>query len=142
MARALERRADRLHPARRWSDTVMAYALAGGALGIVALFTLYPVGYALVGSFYTLSPLLPRSFAGLTNYGLVFGSPYFGFALKTTALLAMATVPAVVLLGMIVAVLLNRPFRGGTLVKVVKMLPWAIPAATAGVMSQRVCANP
>src|SRR3989441_6022701 len=132
MARALELRPGRLRPAGRRTDTAMAYALAGGALAVVALFTIYPVGYAVVGSLYNLSPILPRSFAGLSNYGLIFGSPYFGFALKTTAVLALATVPAVVLLGLLVAVLLSRPFRGATLVKVVILLPWTIPAATGG----------
>lgn len=122
-------------------DTVTAYALAGGALLIVALFTLYPVGYALVGSLYTLSPILPRAFAGLTNYRLIFGSPYFGFALRTTVSFALATVPATVLLGLLVAVLLNRPFRGATLVKVAILLPWAIPAATGGVMWKGVFAD-
>lgn len=115
-------------------ETGIAYALAGGALLAVALFTLYPVGYALVGSLYTLSPILPTSFAGLTNYSLIFGSPYFGFALRTTAEFALATVPATVVLGLLVAVLLSRPFRGATLVKVAILLPWTIPAATAGVM--------
>src|SRR3989475_4670591 len=134
MARALELRPGRIRPAGRRTDTAMAYALAGGALAVVALFTIYPVGYALVGSLYTLSPILPRSFAGLSNYGLIFGSPYFGFALRTTAVLALATVPAVVLLGLLVAVLLSRPFRGATLVKVVILLPWTIPAATGGGM--------
>src|SRR3989442_10945795 len=141
MARALDLRPGRLRPAGRRTDTAMAYALAGGALAVVALFTIYPVGYALVGSLYTLSPILPRSFAGLTNYALIFGSPYFGFALRTTALLALATVPAVVLLGLLVALLLSRSFRGATLVKVVILLPWTIPAATGGVMWKGVFAD-
>jgi ABC-type sugar transport system permease subunit len=115
--------------------------LAAGTLVVVALFTLYPVGYALVGSLYTLSPILPVSFAGLTNYSLIFGSPYFGFALRTTATFALATVPAIVILGLLVAVVLNRPFWGATLVKVVILLPWAIPAATAGVMWKGVFAD-
>src|SRR2546425_11016847 len=132
MARALELRPGRIRPSGGRTDTVMAYALDGGALAVVALFTIYPVGYALVGSLYTLSPILPRSFAGLSNYGLIFGSPYFGFALRTTAVLALATVPAVVLLGLLVAVVLSRPFRGATLVKVVILLPWANPAGTGG----------
>jgi len=119
----------------------MAYALAGGALAVVALFTLYPAGYALVGSLYTLSPILPTSFAGLANYALIFDSPYFGFALRTTSVLALATVPAVLLLGLLVAVMLNRPFRGATLVKVVILLPWTIPAATGGVMWKGVFAD-
>src|SRR3989441_2113892 len=141
MARALELRPGRLRPAGRRTDTAMAYALAGGALAVVALFTIYPVGYALVGSLYTLSPILPRSFAGLSNYGLIFGSPYFGFALKTTAVLALATVPAVVFLGLLVALLLSRSFRGATLVKVVILLPWTIPAATGGGVGKGVFAH-
>src|SRR3989442_5150558 len=136
MARALDLRPGRLRPAGRRTDTAMAYALAGGALGGVAFCTIEPVGYGLVGSLYNLSPILPRSFAGLSNYGLIFGSPYFGFALKTTAVLALATVPAVVLLGLLVAVLLSRPFRGATLVKVVILLPWTVPAASGGALWQ------
>src|SRR5947209_20366812 len=97
----------------------MAYALAGGAIAVVALFTLYPAGYALVGSLYTLSPILPTSFAGLANYALIFDSPYFGFALRTTSVLALATVPAVSLLGLLVAVMLNRPLRGASVVEAV-----------------------
>lgn len=122
-------------------ETAMAYALAGGALLAVGLFTLYPVGYALVGSLYTLSPILPSSFAGWTNYALIFSSPYFGFALRTTAEFGLATVPATVVLGLLVAVLLSRPFRGSTIVKVAILLPWAIPAATAGVMWKGVFAD-
>src|SRR5438309_12018271 len=101
----------------------MAYALAGGALAVVALFTLYPAGYALGGSLYTLSPILQTSFAGLANYALIFDRPYFGFALRTTSVLALATVPAVLLLGLLVAVMQNRPFRSATLVTVVILLP-------------------
>ncbi len=119
----------------------MAYMLAAGTLVVVALFTLYPVGYALVGSLYTISTILPVSFAGLTNYSLIFGSPYFGFALRTTATFALSTVPSIVILGLLVAVVLNRPFWGATLVKVVILLPWAIPAATAGVMWKGVFAD-
>ena len=46
----------------------MAYALAGGALAVVALFTLYPAGYALVGSLYTLSPILPTIWRRSTRW--------------------------------------------------------------------------
>lgn len=123
------------------TDAVIAYVMAGGALLIVGLFTLYPFWYALRGSLYTLSPILPPSFAGLTNYRLILESPYFGFALRTTGAFALATVPATVALGVLVAQLLNRPFRGATAVKVALLLPWAIPAATAGVMWKGVFAD-
>lgn len=136
-----DRWASRRQSARPQSDTAMAYGLAVGALVVVALFTIYPVGYALIGSLYALSPILPPSFVGLTNYSLIFGSPYFGFALRTTATFALVTVPGIVVLGLLVAVVLNRPFWGATLVKVVILLPWSVPAATAGVMWKGVFAD-
>ncbi len=130
-------------PARRVrrDDARAAYAMAGGALLTIGLFTLYPVGYALVGSTRTLSPILPPSFVGLANYRLVFESPYFGFALLRTALLAVATVPAVLLLGLTIAILLTQRFRGNLLVKVAILLPWAIPATAAGVLWKGIFAD-
>lgn len=128
-------RLDPVHPPRQLGrDQPTAFIMIGGAVAIVAVFTLYPVGYALIGSLYNLSPILPTSFAGLMNFGQIFGSQYFGFALKTTAVFALLTVPAIVVLGLLVALLLDRRFKGDGFVKVAILLPWTIPAATGGVM--------
>ncbi|MGH2404974.1 MAG: carbohydrate ABC transporter permease, partial [bacterium] len=105
------------------------------------LFTLYPVGYALIGSLQTLSPILPPSYAGLNNYRLIFEAPYFAFAIKRTAVFALATVPAIVILGIGVAALLNQRFRGNTLLKVALLLPWAIPGAMAGILWEGIFAD-
>ncbi|MGH2425856.1 MAG: carbohydrate ABC transporter permease [bacterium] len=135
-------RLDPVHPPRQLGrDQPTAYIMIGGAVAIVAVFTLYPVGYALIGSLYNLSPILPTSFAGLMNFSQIFGSQYFGFALKTTAVFALLTVPAIVVLGLLVALLLDRRFRGDGFVKVAILLPWTIPAATGGVMWKGVFAD-
>jgi multiple sugar transport system permease protein len=135
-------RLDPVHPPRQLGrDQPTAFIMIGGAVAIVAVFTLYPVGYALIGSLYNLSPILPTSFAGLMNFSHIFGSQYFGFALKTTAVFALLTVPAIVVLGLLVALLLDRRFRGDGFVKVAILLPWTIPAATGGVMWKGVFAD-
>jgi ABC-type sugar transport system permease subunit len=115
--------------------------MAGGAILAVGAFTLYPVGYALLGSLRTLSPILPPAYVGLANYRLVFGSPYFGMALLRTAQLAAGTVPAVLVLGVLIAALLAQRFRGNLLVKVAILLPWAIPATAAGVLWRGIFAD-
>jgi len=141
VARALEVPAGRARiPARR-HEISTAYLMIGGALLLVALFTVYPFGYALYASAHTISPILPKSFVGFTNYQLVVTSPYFGFSLLTTAKFALATVPVIVVLGVMVAALLNRPFWGNGFVRVAILLPWTIPAAIGGVMWKGVFAD-
>ncbi|HEX4836226.1 MAG TPA: sugar ABC transporter permease [bacterium] len=125
----------------RRGEARTAYAMAGPALLVVGLFTLYPIAYALRGSLYTLSPILPSSYVGLTNYGLVFGSPYFGFALERTALFALATVPTVLVIGVLAAALLTQRFRGDLLVKIALLFPWAIPATASGVLWKGIFAD-
>lgn len=115
--------------------------MAGGALLLIAAFTLYPFGYALYTSLHTISPILPKSFVGAANYLNVLTSPYFGFALRTTALFALATVPAIVVLGLLVALLLDRRFVGNSFLRVAILLPWTIPAAIGGVMWKGVFAD-
>ena len=108
--------------------------MVGGAVLLVAAFTLYPFGYALYTSVHTISPILPKSYVGPANYQSVITSPYFGFALRTTAVFTLATVPPTVVLGLLVALLLDRRFAGNGFVRVVILLPWTIPAAIGGVM--------
>lgn len=141
MARALALPRTRPQYSGRRSDTVTAYVMVGAALLLIGLFTLYPVGFALFGSLQTLSPILPPSYAGLTNYRLIFESPYFGFALKRTAAFGAATVPVILILGVAVAALLNQRFRGDTLLKVALLLPWAIPGAVAGILWEGIFAD-
>lgn len=105
-----------------------------GALVLVALFTLYPYGYALWASVQNLSPIIPMSFAGLKNYGDIFTSTYFVSAVRTTLVFTVIAVPLVVVLGIATASLLNQAFFGNIVLKAVVLLPWAIPAAITGIM--------
>ena len=105
-----------------------------GALLLVAVFTLYPYGYALWTSTRNLSPILPPSSAGTKNYEAVWNSIYFGRAVQTTLKFILATVPLTVVLGVAVSSLLNRSFRGNVVLRAIVLLPWAIPAAVTGIM--------
>ena len=104
------------------------------ALLLVALFTLYPVGRALYQSTRIESPIFPSRFVGLQNYRDVLGSIYFADAAATTLWFAAVTVPLLVVLGILTALLLNESFVGNAVLRVGMLLPWALPATVAGLV--------
>jgi multiple sugar transport system permease protein len=116
--------------ATNWSGLI----LVAPTVLLVAAFTLYPFAHAIYTSTQLSSPIIEGKFVGLQNYYDVVTSPYFLDATKTTSLFTAVTVPVLVVLGVLVAVLLNEPFFGNTFLRAGMLLPWAIPAAAAGVI--------
>jgi multiple sugar transport system permease protein len=114
----------------RWTGLLMA----APALLLVAIFTFYPVGRALVQSTRIESPIFKSKFVGVQNYRDVLGSSYFIDAAGTTLGFALITVPLLAVLGVLVALLLNEAFIGNALLRVGMLLPWALPATIAGLI--------
>jgi ABC-type sugar transport system permease subunit len=108
--------------------------MAAPVVLLVALFTVYPVGRAIVQSTRIESPIFPPRFVGLDNYRDVLEGIYFKEAALTTAGFTLATVPLLVVLGVLVALLLNEPFVGNGLLRIGMLLPWALPATIAGLI--------
>jgi ABC-type sugar transport system permease subunit len=101
---------------------------------IVAVFTLYPVGRALYQSMRIESPIFPSRFVGWQNYREVLGGLFFKDAVLTTAGFALVTVPLLIVLGVLTALLLNEPFVGNAVLRVGMLLPWALPATVAALI--------
>jgi multiple sugar transport system permease protein len=120
----------------RSRGSVFSYASILPALLVIGLFTIYPVFYAVRISFYQYVLTKPKShpFIGLKNFHDVITSYYFKDALVNSAVYTVAAVTGVMLFGFIVALLLNSKIRTVTLLKVLILLPWAIPAVVAGLM--------
>ena len=107
----------------------------GPALLPVMVFTLYPVGQALWTSLHSVQLLFPgEPWAGLDNYARVVDGSYFGAALLNSAKMVAISVPAVVILGILIALLLDRAFFGRVVVRAVILLPWALPGAISAVL--------
>lgn len=106
------------------------------ALLLIGLFTLYPVVTAIQDSFYQYILTKPKShpFIGLRNYREVIKSYYFLSSLGTTALYTVASVAGIFLFGLAVASLLNTKIRLAAVLKVIILLPWAIPSVVAGLL--------
>jgi multiple sugar transport system permease protein len=105
-------------------------------LALVALFTVFPFAYAAVNSTRQRILTIPghEPFVGLKNYEQVISSDTFDVAVRNTLVSLLLTVPAVTVLGLGVALLLNQRVRGfGVLVALV-LLPWSIPLVSAGII--------
>ena len=112
------------------------YASVFPALLVIVLFTIYPVFYAVRISFYQYILTKPNShhFVGLKNFHDVITSYYFKNSLINTSIYTVASVTGVIIFGLIVALLLNTKIRSINALKIIILLPWAIPAVVAGLM--------
>ncbi len=105
------------------------------ALLPVALVTLYPVGHALWTSLHSVMLLFPgEPFVGLENYTRVVTSNYFAVALRNSATFTALAAPAVVAIGVSLALFLRRRFFGRTMVRSIVLLPWVLPGAISAVL--------
>lgn len=95
------------------------------------LFLVWPVVYMFISSFYDTT--LVRSgfgnFIGFENYGAMLTSPEFWSALWHTIQFTLYTVPPLVILAFVFAVLANRVGRGQTLFRLAFFLPFVLPSA-------------
>ncbi|WP_158542654.1 carbohydrate ABC transporter permease [Phytoactinopolyspora halophila] len=75
-------------------------------------------------------------FVGLANYAEIFSDPILRRSAITTVVFGLVCVVGTMVLGIAVALLLNQPFRGRTLLGVLVLLPWAIPHIAASFVWQ------
>jgi multiple sugar transport system permease protein len=103
---------------------------------VIALFTIYPVFYAVRISFYSYILTRPNAhpFIGLKNFVEVVTSYYFKNSLTITAIYTLAAVSGVILFGLGVAMLMNTRIRLANFLKIIILLPWAIPAVVGGLL--------
>ena len=105
-------------------------------IAIVALFTLFPLIYALFTSLHRVILTQPgvNPFIGAENYSDVLSEKAFANAAKNTALFTFVSVPVVTAAGLGVALLLHQKLRGFGLLRVLVLLPWSVPLVSAGIM--------
>lgn len=115
---------------------IFPYGSVLPAFLVIITFTIYPVIYALRISVYQYILTKPNShpFIGFKNFHEVITSYYFKTALTNTAVYTFFAVLGVILFGLIVGSLLNSKIRSVNALKIIILLPWAIPAVVAGLM--------
>ncbi|WP_320129391.1 sugar ABC transporter permease [uncultured Sphaerochaeta sp.] len=100
------------------------------ALIILCLFVFYPIIKAIVMSFQTwnlISSSTTHPFIGLDNYKAAFQLTHFSAMIKNTLLYTLLSVAGKMILGLLIALLLNRKFHGRSFVRGLILIPWAMP---------------
>ena len=105
------------------------------ALALLALVTVYPVTYVVVLSLQRRMPIFDISrFVGLDNYLFLLQDDRFWNALGNTAYFTALSVTVELLLGLAVALLMERRFRLKGIARAVILVPWAIPTVVSARM--------
>ncbi len=110
-------------------------AASPAVLTIGALF-LYPLLYAVMLSLYQMNDKMPGStqFVGLWNYAQLAADDNFREAMGRTFVFSLFTVFGGVALAVGIARLLQHPFRGRNIARVLLLVPWAVPPVVNGIM--------
>jgi ABC-type sugar transport system permease subunit len=107
------------------------------AVGTILLIALFPLGWTVWESLHLHDlrmPWLGRPFVGLDNYLEAVGDQRFREALVHTLLFTVASVTLELALGCVLALAMNRAFRGRGLVRAAILVPWAIPTVVAALI--------
>src|SRR6185436_11138750 len=98
------------------------------AVLFLAVVAYLPIGYAIALSFLKKTAFSSGStFAGLRNYALIVEEADLWSALWRSVVFTVGAVVLQLALGLVAALLLNRAFRGQTLVRSLFVLPYLVP---------------
>lgn len=122
---------------RKREDTRFTVLMLLPAVLIMLVVTAYPLLKSLQISFLKwdlTKPTQLHTFIGFDNYAFVLKDPTFWQSAEVTGLFTVGAVTLEITIGLGVALLLNRDFRGRNLVRMLSLLPWAIPGVVSGIM--------
>jgi multiple sugar transport system permease protein len=130
----LAARATTGRPKRRPSDRI-AYLLVAPLIVLIVGLVLIPALYTLGESFFTVNDLDPPTrFSGLSNFRQLLENSIARMATVNSAAYVVIGVTLATILGILFAVLLQRKFRGRSVVIALLILPWALPGVIEGII--------
>ena len=121
----------------RRKELQLAVALFLPAFLIMAVVTIYPLlrSFSIsLRQWDLMRPDLGQPFVGLDNYRFILTDPLFWDSVRVTAVFVVLAVSLEICLGLAIALMLNRPFHGRTAVRLMALLPWAVPSVVNGIM--------
>ena len=119
----------------RLSDRWLSILLLVPALAIIGGVLLFPLIEAFRISFTSLNLIgFKGKFVGMKNYLAIFRSAAYQQVLINTLLISVTTVALRFAAGMGLALIINRTFRGRTIVRGLLVLPWLIPSVVVGLL--------
>ncbi|MEM9438177.1 MAG: sugar ABC transporter permease [Pseudomonadota bacterium] len=119
------------------ANRMTPYLFMAPAAVIMGIALLYPLGYMVYGSFLDWDPsqaIYEAEFVGLKNYISLWNDPAFRESLSVTLIFAFSVVTAEMVLGVGLALLLDRNIRGMSVLRTLFILPMMIAPVVVGLM--------
>ena len=131
-ARGARRRPGLLHDLRRtWS----AYAFIAPGILMILVFTVFAIAFSFWISFHDWELVSPaKPFVGLDNYRDLADDPRFTKALVNTAYYTFVSVPLGMIVGLMLALLLNKEMRARSLFRTLFFVPSITPFVIAAII--------
>ncbi len=107
-------------------DNVIGYVFLAPFLLFMVLFMILPIFQGLYMSFFDWNALTPPSFVGLGNYQTMFQDSDFWSSLWHTVYFVIISTLPLVGLGLLIALGLNKPFRGKTVARGLFFFPYLL----------------
>jgi multiple sugar transport system permease protein len=111
-----------------------AYYMVLPSLLIIVVIAFFPILYGIVLSLTDSTAAAFGSFIGVENYVEMFQDPDFLEGLSNTLIFTVVSVTLEFILGLGIALAINRAFRGRGLVRAAILIPWAFPTVISAVM--------
>lgn len=118
-------------------ERIYASSLLVPCFLFVAVFAFYPILYSLYLSLHKIIlglPGLGEPFVGLENYRELLKDRVALSALRNTFIFVFVSTFFEILFGLLIALIINRHFRGRGLVRAAILVPWAIPTVVSSQM--------
>lgn len=116
-----------------WRQAAAAYAYLAPAGALLLAFSVYPLAYGVYVSLFRWG-LTRQRFLGLANYAGVLHDTDFWRSVLVTLYYVLGVVPAEIVLGFAVAVLLSRKIRGRTAYRLIFFLPYVTSMVALGLV--------
>lgn len=117
------------------SPGLTALLFSTPALLVICFTIIFPLGYAIYLSLHRYNLKFPiRPFVGAQNYLNQLTSDSFWESLGTTFVFSLGSVVSVLIVGLLVALLLNVGFPGQGFLRGLLLIPWAVPPVVNGLL--------
>ena len=111
-----------------------AYYMVIPAIVFILAIAIYPVAYSLWLSVHSATITSLGEFNGIENYTNMLGNSDFREGFTNTLIFSVVSVSIEFVIGLAIALAINRAFRGRGLVRAAVLVPWAFPTVISAVM--------
>ena len=117
-------------------DTARGFWFVLPAVAVIALVTFFPIARTFILSLYKYNLKFPsmKAFVGVNNYINLFQNQDFLNSLTVTVSFTLVAVSIEAVAGLLIALLINKDFKGRGMVRAFTLIPWAIPTVASAQM--------